>query len=393
MKAQDILEVNRFGKKIIEEIEELSKTWKYSQIYIIESTSTQQHIAGNFLKNTKNIPAYSVFKTEEKLCETTDLGCGVYVHSVHPIIYCLDYNTSQNHVHLIKHYVGCLISLDRDFDVENYLKVVKLAKEQKEKLCVYVANDNEFMIRYTEKRSADSLFLAPKLWENILNDAKDFFSESTTVYYRKHGITHKRVYIFKGIPGVGKSETIRTLASMLCLPVYIISLAGSEMSDSVLRSLMEDVDKNSILAIEDIDRIFNQFDQNESMSSVTVASLLNLLGGIATQEGVLTILTCNNFDRLNNALKRRFNKIFHFEPAKPDIIKRMIKSFHENCEEEQVDKISKKIGKIRDLPLSAIEDVLVANRKQNFEDVFKDEHILSELKERKIIHSHQSLYS
>ncbi len=103
--------------------------------------------------------------------------------------------------------------------------------------------------------------------------------------------------IISGFPGTGKTTLVKALASELNLPIYSISLEN--LSSYGFGELLSYLKPNSILLLEDIDRM--QFDDKENIS---LRQLLNIIDGIETPEDILIFMTANNPEKLDKALIR-----------------------------------------------------------------------------------------
>lgn len=155
----------------------------------------------------------------------------------------------------------------------------------------------------TTRRAIDSVYLADGMVEDMLGDIRNFCTSKK--WYRQTGIPFRRGYLLYGPPGSGKSSTILALASELRMPVYILDLTASGMSDSKLVKLMQTIPENSIVLIEDVDSAFTKRDDTtEKASKITFSGLLNALDGILAGEGRILFMTTNHRENLDAALIR-----------------------------------------------------------------------------------------
>jgi chaperone BCS1 len=119
--------------------------------------------------------------------------------------------------------------------------------------------------------------------------------ENSKSFYNTRQIPYKRGYILYGPPGTGKTTIIKMIASTFNKNIYKISIDEETVS---LKSLISNIDciyDNSILLIEDIDRLFNS-DMEEDYS--IMSDFLNLLDGLDSVYNCLTFITTNNYVRI-----------------------------------------------------------------------------------------------
>ncbi|XP_006455635.1 hypothetical protein AGABI2DRAFT_180594 [Agaricus bisporus var. bisporus H97] len=163
------------------------------------------------------------------------------------------------------------------------------------------------------RRSLESVILEEGVLDSLVFDAREFLGMEE--WYQTTGIPYRRGYLLYGPPGSGKTSTVYALAGELELEIYSLSLASSSMDDSLLAAAVGCIPKRSIFLLEDIDCAFSRIDESNSTNStrmygmtpkcnVTLSGLLNVLDGVASQEGVLFFATTNHVEDLDNALIR-----------------------------------------------------------------------------------------
>lgn len=196
----------------------------------------------------------------------------------------------------------------------------------------------------TTKRSKDTLYLPEKDKNALFNDIDVFFKSDTKQRYKDLSLTHCRTYLFYGIPGTGKTSTIRAIASTYNLSIAIIDF-DKEMDDKTLQRAIKKVPKSTIIIIEDIDCLFmNRKSHDDFKNSVTFSGLLNSLDGVVQNDEVLIFLTTNHEKSLDSALKRRIDFFMEFKAASKIQIESMFKKFYPTNKrfEEFYNYISKK---------------------------------------------------
>lgn len=150
-------------------------------------------------------------------------------------------------------------------------------------------------------RNMPSLVYADSVGDELLADAQKFLDEKT--WYQEMGIPWRRGYLLYGPPGNGKTSLAFALASELKMDIYILSLAGATMNADAMLGLFNNIPKNSILLIEEIDEAFEKT-KAKGKKSVSHTALLNALDGVASREGRITIMTTNYKEKISKALIR-----------------------------------------------------------------------------------------
>jgi mitochondrial chaperone BCS1 len=111
-----------------------------------------------------------------------------------------------------------------------------------------------------------------------------------------------------GPPGTGKTSFTQAIAGACGLHICYLNLAGGNLNDDSLNTLLNSTEVNSIILLEDIDAIFqgreSVQEKRDGGQSVTFSGLLNALDGVRSQEGRILIMTTNHKDKLDPALLR-----------------------------------------------------------------------------------------
>ncbi|KAI9251581.1 P-loop containing nucleoside triphosphate hydrolase protein [Sporodiniella umbellata] len=155
-----------------------------------------------------------------------------------------------------------------------------------------------------ELRPFDSVVLKEGQKELILKDIQRFRQRES--WYANRGIPYRRGYLLFGPPGTGKTSLVQSVASKVNMNVAIISLSGA-MNDENLSILINEIPRNSILVMEDIDHCTIKdpsSDKDNESSKMTMSGLLNALDGVTAQEGSMVFMTCNDINLLQPALLR-----------------------------------------------------------------------------------------
>lgn len=151
-------------------------------------------------------------------------------------------------------------------------------------------------------RTLESVVLPQDQKDRIVADLRDFLGAED--HYNRLAIPWHRGYMFHGPPGTGKTSVVKALANEFNLDLWYVSLADLKTETSLM-GLLSSVTPRSLLLLEDIDtmRITHDRDGAEQ-GTISMSSLLNVLDGVATPHGLITIMTTNRFDILDEALTR-----------------------------------------------------------------------------------------
>jgi chaperone BCS1 len=127
------------------------------------------------------------------------------------------------------------------------------------------------------------------------------------------------------------------------LHICYLNLAGGNLNDDSLNTLLNSTEVNSIILLEDIDAIFHGRESvsegrhgHERGPRVTFSGLLNALDGVRSQEGRILIMTTNHKDKLDPALLRpgRADRLIELGNAKESQLKDLFKKFFPDSTQE-----------------------------------------------------------
>lgn len=151
-------------------------------------------------------------------------------------------------------------------------------------------------------RTLDSVSMPPEQKARIVADLETFLGAEDQ--YNRLAIPWHRGYMFHGPPGNGKTSLVKALAIYFNLDLWYISLADLKTESSLL-GLLAEVGPRSMLLLEDIDTMKITQDRDGSeQGTISMSSLLNTLDGVATPHGLVSALTTNRFEVLDDALTR-----------------------------------------------------------------------------------------
>jgi chaperone BCS1 len=170
-------------------------------------------------------------------------------------------------------------------------------------VCHYKADEKRWhKNRKVYHRDESTLFIKREDKDNLMSDINDFVADEKE--YEHHGIPYKRNYLFYGDPGTGKTSLVNIIANKIKRNINIISF-DSELTDSGLYNAVNEIDgAKTILLLEDVDCIFSDRNINANNSRVSFSALLNILDGVASSKGLITIITTNYVKKLDKALLR-----------------------------------------------------------------------------------------
>ena len=151
-------------------------------------------------------------------------------------------------------------------------------------------------------RPVNSVTLRGALREDLLSDARTFLDSQSA--YHEMGLPWHRGYLFYGPPGTGKTSFVLALANALNLDLYFMSLSDLD-KDARLLETVGDIRSESLLLLEDIDVVHATRSRDDAESrGVSLSGLLNALDGVATPNGLITVMTTNHVESLDEALLR-----------------------------------------------------------------------------------------
>jgi len=163
-------------------------------------------------------------------------------------------------------------------------------------------------------RTMESVVLPTKTKKLVDEDIRSFLSKQTEKFYSHHGIPYKRSYLFRGVPGSGKTSFIEALAGVHKRNLCQLMLSVPQMTDEMFANCISTVPSDSIIVLEDIDALFDSGrKKNIKDCPLTFSAILNGLDGIASPYAQIFIMTTNYPNRLDPAMVRSGRVDVHIE--------------------------------------------------------------------------------
>ncbi|KAL8984540.1 MAG: hypothetical protein Q9205_001528 [Flavoplaca limonia] len=183
----------------------------------------------------------------------------------------------------------------------------------------YWAKDSELW-KSVQGSTWDDVILDDTMKKSLIGDVEGFFDRKDD--YKQFGVPWKRGIIFHGIPGNGKTISIKALVHYLSSrsdPVptlYVKSLAGCHGPHYAIREIFTKARQTApcLLVFEDLDSLIT--DKVKSF-------FLNEVDGLENNDGIMMIGSTNYLDRLDPGIAKRpsrFDRKYHF--ALPAIAER-----------------------------------------------------------------------
>ncbi|KAK5655781.1 hypothetical protein OQA88_5319 [Cercophora sp. LCS_1] len=173
-------------------------------------------------------------------------------------------------------------------------------------------------------RPLETVHFDEKIKAELVADIENYLDGNTRKFYNKRGIPYRRGYLLHGPPGTGKTSLSLALAGMFGLELYLVHIPSIQ-EDSALQRLFGSLPPRCMVLLEDIDAVGikrrgeakagdddddDDEDEEEEDSSrhyrsqCTLSGLLNVLDGVASQEGRIVFMTSNFAEQLDKALVR-----------------------------------------------------------------------------------------
>ncbi|KAI9651274.1 hypothetical protein NHQ30_001312 [Ciborinia camelliae] len=161
--------------------------------------------------------------------------------------------------------------------------------------------------------SWDEVILNPTMKKNLIADVQGFFDNQAL--YKQLAVPWKRGIILHGVPGNGKTISIKALINTLSqrstpIPsLYVKSFSGDNGQQWAINNIFQQARNMApcLLIIEDLDSL---------VTDKTRSYFLNEVDGLESNDGILMIGSTNHLARLDPAISKRpsrFDRKYHFK--------------------------------------------------------------------------------
>jgi chaperone BCS1 len=195
----------------------------------------------------------------------------------------------------------------------------------------------------------ENIVLPPIIKNELIEDIDNFMEKKD--WYSEMGLSFKRGYLLYGAPRNGKSSLITAIARKYGMNVYYLNL-NSMVSDNELMTAFRKIPNNSIVAVEDIDTIWDKRTAKNINCKINIETFMNLLSGAFERDGLLYFLTTNYIEHLDEALigDRRIDKKIHItNPKKAQVEEYLTKLYGLPIELKSYNDESRSMGNILNL--------------------------------------------
>lgn len=176
-------------------------------------------------------------------------------------------------------------------------------------------------------RKLDTVILKPGQIEAIIDDIALFLRSEHK--YIELDIPYHHGLLLYGPPGTGKTSIAAAVATSLNLDVYAVSLSNIP-DDATLEEVFQAVKPRSVLLLEDIDTCAGaRGGTGDDHKGVTVQGLLQTLDGFAAPHGLITVMTTNNPETLDERVVRegRIDTKIEIDCVDSDQVRRLCERF------------------------------------------------------------------
>ncbi|TVY84733.1 putative ATPase [Lachnellula suecica] len=161
--------------------------------------------------------------------------------------------------------------------------------------------------------SWDEVILNPEMKANLIQDVQGFFDNKDL--YKKLAVPWKRGLILHGVPGNGKTISIKALISALnereepVPSLYVKSFDARNGNTNAIRAIFTMARSMApcFLIFEDLDAL---------VTDATRSYFLNEVDGLESNDGILMVGSTNHLELLDPAISKRpsrFDRKYHFK--------------------------------------------------------------------------------
>lgn len=259
--------------------------------------------------------------------------------------------------------LSCISLLGGAGPLRDFLKVVQNIPMKERTTTIYRPQARSWDAGIVQSsRNLNAVTMNSSVKDSLVKDVETYLAPATKKYYANRGIPYRRGFLFYGPPGTGKTSFANAIAGHFNLSVYMISLSTKTLSDDMLEGLFEQLPNKCIVLLEDIDSAGIKRENMRATkkrakrtkreavdeygepiyvraAGITLSGLLNVLDGIHSREGIITIMTSNTPDSLDPALVRpgRVDRKVLFSFASAEVSAKLFRHIFEKTAEERVE--------------------------------------------------------
>lgn len=212
-------------------------------------------------------------------------------------------------------------------------------------------NDGKPLFLRRDIKMDDIFDLKEAVTETMLTEIKEFWSKEET--FKKMGFLHRRGYLLYGPQGTGKSSVVKQIMIDVVNSGGLIFLCENPVffNKALMTLRQAEPDRQLVCIYEDIDAIIKRYGDDE---------LLSILDGANMVDNVLNIATTNYpevLDRRIIARPRRFDRVIKVDVPNAAVRREFFK--------KQLPKLSKKksealVDKTEGLSMAALSEVIIS---------------------------------
>jgi SpoVK/Ycf46/Vps4 family AAA+-type ATPase len=286
----------------------------------------------------------------------------------HQIVATVEQMTKYVGTHIAVDSISYLFLRADDREIIQKFMDESLIKNPERKIYQFSTENGSWRLVGTLKeRDPNTLILKNGVLEELMEDLDDFLKSESD--YGKYGIPYKKVYLFHGEPGTGKTSLSQIMANRADRSLYILNF-DPKMTDDDLSSAIRRIDSTGgILLLEDIDCLFKSRNTNQNLASVSFSSILNNLDGAIQNVGLITIITTNHAELLDPALRRplRVDRTIKFEKADAHQIHKLFEMYDIKVKKRLLERIVSSAANANMCP-AGVSGFLFRNRRKEIND-------------------------